>query len=86
MLAGRCGRVACAGFGDLETAIMHKVWDRDSPVTVRELLDELQQERASADTTVMSTKRIDGTSMRLGQHRCSIDAVGVPLNQGRAGW
>ena len=43
------------GFGDLETVIMHRVWDRDRPVTVRELLDELQQERAIAYTTVMST-------------------------------
>jgi len=43
------------GFGDLETVIMHMVWDRDSPVTVRELLDELRHERAIAYTTVMST-------------------------------
>jgi predicted transcriptional regulator len=43
------------GFGDLETVIMQMVWDHDSPVTVRELLDELQQERAIAYTTVMST-------------------------------
>jgi predicted transcriptional regulator len=43
------------GFGDLETVVMHRVWDRDSPVTVRELLDELLQERDIAYTTVMST-------------------------------
>jgi predicted transcriptional regulator len=43
------------GFGDLETVIMDLVWDHDSPVTVRELLDELRQERAIAYTTVMST-------------------------------
>ncbi len=43
------------GFGDLETVIMHLVWDHDSPVTVRELLGELRQERAIAYTTVMST-------------------------------
>jgi predicted transcriptional regulator len=43
------------GFGDLETVIMHMVWDHDRPVTVRELLDELRQERAIAYTTVMST-------------------------------
>ncbi len=43
------------GFGDLETVIMHRVWDHERPVTVRELLDELQQERAIAYTTVMST-------------------------------
>jgi len=43
------------GFGDLETVIMHLVWDHDSPVTVRELLGELRQEREIAYTTVMST-------------------------------
>jgi len=43
------------GFGDLETVIMHMVWDHDGPVTVRELFDELKQERAIAYTTVMST-------------------------------
>ncbi len=43
------------GFGDLETVIMHMVWDRGSPVTVRELLDDLRHERAIAYTTVMST-------------------------------
>ena len=43
------------GFGDLESVIMHRVWDRAGPVTVREVLDELQQERAIAYTTVMST-------------------------------
>jgi predicted transcriptional regulator len=25
------------GFGDLESVIMHMVWDHDGPVTVREL-------------------------------------------------
>ena len=43
------------GFGDLETVIMHMVWDHDGPVTVRELFDELRQERVIAYTTVMST-------------------------------
>ena len=43
------------GFGDLEAVIMHMVWDRSRPVTVRELFDELGQERAIAYTTVMST-------------------------------
>jgi predicted transcriptional regulator len=42
------------GFGDLESVIMHMVWDHD-PVTVRELFDELRQERSIAYTTVMST-------------------------------
>ncbi|HWF79479.1 MAG TPA: BlaI/MecI/CopY family transcriptional regulator [Streptosporangiaceae bacterium] len=43
------------GFGDLETVIMHLVWDHDRPVTVRDLLGELRQEREIAYTTVMST-------------------------------
>jgi predicted transcriptional regulator len=47
--------VALRGFGDLETVIMHMVWDHGSPVTVRELFDELRKERAIAYTTVMST-------------------------------
>jgi predicted transcriptional regulator len=43
------------GFGDLETVIMHRVWDHDGPVTVRELFEELQAERVIAYTTVMTT-------------------------------
>jgi predicted transcriptional regulator len=43
------------GFGDLEAVIMDRVWARSGPVTVRELFDELQQERPIAYTTVMST-------------------------------
>ena len=43
------------GFGDLEVVIMHMVWDRHRPVTVRELFDDLRQEREIAYTTVMST-------------------------------
>jgi len=43
------------GFGDLEAEIMHRVWDHDGPVTVRELFDELRTQRPIAYTTVMST-------------------------------
>src|ERR1700735_5768456 len=43
------------GFGDLESVIMHLVWDHDSPVTVRDLFGALRQERVIAYTTVMST-------------------------------
>jgi len=43
------------GFGDLEAVLMQLVWDREGAVTVRELFDELRQERAIAYTTVMST-------------------------------
>src|ERR1700722_7636207 len=34
---------------------MRRVWDHEGPVTVRELYQELQRERAIAYTTVMST-------------------------------
>jgi predicted transcriptional regulator len=47
--------VGVRGFGDLESVIMHLVWDHDGPVTVRELFDELRQGRPIAYTTVMST-------------------------------
>jgi predicted transcriptional regulator len=43
------------GFGDLEAVIMQQVWDHGTPVTVRELFDELRLERTIAYTTVMST-------------------------------
>jgi predicted transcriptional regulator len=43
------------GFGDLEAVIMDRVWERDGPVTVREVFDQLSAERAIAYTTVMST-------------------------------
>jgi predicted transcriptional regulator len=43
------------GFGDLESVIMHLVWENDGPVTVRELFDGLRAQRVIAYTTVMST-------------------------------
>jgi predicted transcriptional regulator len=43
------------GFGELESVIMHRVWDHGGPVTVRELLEKLQHERVIAYTTVMTT-------------------------------
>lgn len=42
-------------FGDLEAVIMDRVWAREGTTTVRELVDDLQQEREIAYTTVMST-------------------------------
>jgi predicted transcriptional regulator len=47
--------VRVRGFGELEAAVMHRVWDHDGPVTVRDLFDELLQTRPIAYTTVMST-------------------------------
>jgi predicted transcriptional regulator len=55
MMAGDDAGGAVRGFGDLEAVIMHRVWDHDVPVTVRELFDELARERAIAYTTVMTT-------------------------------
>ena len=43
------------GFGDLEALVMQLVWEHDRPVTVRDLLGELRQDRDIAYTTVMST-------------------------------
>jgi predicted transcriptional regulator len=42
------------GLGELEAAVMNLVWTRDAPVTVREILTELQPVRPLAYTTVMT--------------------------------
>jgi predicted transcriptional regulator len=43
------------GFGNLEAVIMDRVWDHEDAVTVREIFDELAEERQIAYTTVLST-------------------------------
>lgn len=43
------------GFGELESVIMDRIWDRDAPTTVREIFDEMVRHREIAYTTVMST-------------------------------
>ena len=44
------------GFGELEAVVMDRVWNRDpDTVTVREIFEELAEERRIAYTTVMST-------------------------------
>lgn len=45
------------GFGELESVIMDRIWNRDpaKSTTVREVFDELAAERDIAYTTVMST-------------------------------
>ncbi|MFD3521874.1 BlaI/MecI/CopY family transcriptional regulator [Streptomyces sp. NPDC058653] len=40
--------------GDLEDAVMSRVWEWNRPVTVREVLEDLQRERSIAYTTVMT--------------------------------
>jgi predicted transcriptional regulator len=41
-------------FGDLEADIMGRLWLRDRPTTVRDVLNDLRQERPLAYTTVMT--------------------------------
>ncbi|CAN5719236.1 BlaI/MecI/CopY family transcriptional regulator [soil metagenome] len=43
------------GFGDLESVVMDRVWSRAQAVTVREIFDDLAQDRSIAYTTVLST-------------------------------
>ena len=44
------------GFGELEAAVMDRVWDHDPYlVTVREIYEEMAEQRQIAYTTVMST-------------------------------
>jgi predicted transcriptional regulator len=43
------------GFGELEAVLMHRIWDHGGPLTVRDLFEELREERNIAYTTVMST-------------------------------
>lgn len=46
------------GFGDLEAQIMERVWAAEQPVTVRELVDDLQMGRPIAYTTVLTVTDI----------------------------
>ena len=43
------------GFGDLEAVVMDRLWVRASATTVREVFEDLLQDREIAYTTVMST-------------------------------
>lgn len=40
--------------GHLEAAVMERLWIRDRPTSVREVLEDLQQDRGLAYTTVMT--------------------------------
>jgi predicted transcriptional regulator len=40
--------------GDLEARVMRRIWARDEPATVRDVLGDLQAERDIAYTTVMT--------------------------------
>src|SRR6202046_5908982 len=41
-------------FGDLESVIRARLWERGRPALVREMVDDLQEDRAPAYTTVMT--------------------------------
>ncbi|HEV2936586.1 MAG TPA: BlaI/MecI/CopY family transcriptional regulator [Streptosporangiaceae bacterium] len=41
-------------FGELEAVIMDRLWQRDRPALVREVLDDLREDRPLAYTTVMA--------------------------------
>jgi predicted transcriptional regulator len=41
-------------FGDLEAVIMDRLWDAGRPMLVREMVDDLEDERPLAYTTVMT--------------------------------
>jgi predicted transcriptional regulator len=43
-----------AHLGHLEAAVMDRLWTRDEPLAVREILEDLQPERPLAYTTVMT--------------------------------
>jgi predicted transcriptional regulator len=40
--------------GQLEAVVMHRLWEWSRPVSVREVVDDLQHEREIAYTTVMT--------------------------------
>ncbi len=68
-------RSGVRGFGELEAAIMDRLWVRPEPATVREILADLRGEREFAYTTVMTvldnlhrkgwlTRELDGRAYR----------------------
>jgi predicted transcriptional regulator len=46
--------VGLRGFGELEAAIMDRLWARGEPATVREILQDLSERRPLAYTTVLT--------------------------------
>lgn len=57
------------GFGDLEAAVMDRIWSRDNPTTVREIFEDIAEHREIAYTTVMSTMDNLHTKGWLGRER-----------------
>lgn len=88
-VAGRPKRAA-AGFAPLESAVMNAVWASDDPVSVREVLDSLNQGRTEplAYTTVMTvmnrltTKRAlmrSGSPRRYAYQATGDDAAAIAV-------
>ena len=46
--------MAIRGLGELERAVMERVWARPDPVTCRQVVDELAQDRPLAYNTVLT--------------------------------
>src|ERR1700692_1127916 len=49
-----CSGVRMRRFGELEAVIMDRLWEWGRPVPVREVVDDLRDERGAAYTTVMT--------------------------------
>lgn len=47
-------RAGIRSFGDLEAAIMRAVWEQGEPVSIRVIVDRLNEEREVAYTTVIT--------------------------------
>ena len=54
VVACRQEAVHVPALGDLEARVMRRIWARREPVTVRDVLGDLQRERPIAYTTVMT--------------------------------
>lgn len=56
-------------FGDLEAAIMDRVWAAEEPVRVRAVLEDLQRDREIAYTTVQTVMEILHRKGWLARHK-----------------
>ena len=75
-------------FGDLEAAIMHVVWDHDQPVSVRTIVERLNEDREIAYTTVITVAerlREKGLLTRVRQGRAFLYEACVSADEYSAG-
>ncbi|MGW4029573.1 BlaI/MecI/CopY family transcriptional regulator [Streptomyces sp. NPDC004838] len=81
-----------AQLGELEDAVMTRVWRLNRSVTVREILEELQQERSIAYTTVMTvmhkvyrkgwlSRELDGRAYRYTAVSTRADYAATLMNE-----